>query len=247
MLTIGAWGGLQLRGPVRGGHRNPVWEGSLRGERVVVRQSRRDPASLDWELQLLRSLTVLGFCVPQTIPTADGELCFDGIVVQQWMDGLEPTSPEDWSLVANELARLHQAGGELTRRHGQRPGCAIVSELSRTSRSVDADLGVLPDEVATLVLEEFSNVADVPVSVIHGDPGASNIRIDAYGIVGLLDWDESRIDVVWHDLSNLGIQVLGDVEHARAQRLSHCWEALNAWKVEPEYAQRRLQQFRRTQ
>ena len=86
----------------------------------------------------------------------------------------------------------------------------------------------------------FAAVADGPVSVIHGDPGAANIRIDGNGRVGLLDWDESRVDITWHDLSNLGVQVLDDRTQRRAERLSHAWEAANGWTTEPGYAQRRL-------
>ena len=67
-----------------------------------------------------------------------------------------------------------------------------------------------------------------------------NIRIDEDGGVGFLDWDESRVDLVWHDLSNLGVQVLDDDEHVRAERLSNCWEAANAWTAEPNYARTRL-------
>ena len=54
------------------------------------------------------------------------------------------------------------------------------------------------------------------------------------------DWDESRVDVVWHDLSNLGVQVLDDARHVAALRLSDAWEAANAWLLEPDYARRRL-------
>lgn len=51
-------------------------------------------------------------------------------------------------------------------------------------------------------------------------PGPSNIRIGADGRVGLLDWDEARVDLTWHDLSNLGVQVLDDREHFRSQDLA---------------------------
>lgn len=69
---------------------------------------------------------------------------------------------------------------------------------------------------------------------------APNLHITDDGQLGLLDWDESRVDVTWHDLSNLGIQVLDDDAHERAQRLSDVWEAANAWTAEPDYARRRL-------
>lgn len=87
----------------------------------------------------------------------------------------------------------------------------------------------------------FASFDDVPTAVVHGDPGADNIRIGPDGSVGLLDWDESRVDLIWHDLSNLGLQVLNDEEHRRAQRLSNAWEAANGWVLEPDYARRRLQ------
>ena len=46
--------------------------------------------------------------------------------------------------------------------------------------------------VADLVLGVFSMFTDVAISVVHGDPGRSNIRISNDGTVGLLDFDESR-------------------------------------------------------
>ena len=90
----------------------------------------------------------------------------------------------------------------------------------------------------------FAEFADVPTSLIHGDPMDGNVRIDEDGGVGFLDWDESRVDLVWHDLSNLGVQVLGNEDHARALRLSNAWEAANAWVVEPDYARQRLDALR---
>jgi len=110
--------------------------------------------------------------------------------------------------------------------------------------SVDADMGALPDDVAGEVLGVFANVAKMPVSVIHGDPMAGNIRIDDSEIVGLLDFDESRVDVAWHDLSNLDIQVLNDSDHAQAAQLSDAWETANGWVPEREYALSRLRALR---
>ena len=89
----------------------------------------------------------------------------------------------------------------------------------------------------------FNRFADAPMAVVHGGPGPSNIRIAADGRVGLLDWDEARVDLTWHDLSNLGIQILDDGEHRRAQDLSNAWEAVNAWTAEPDYAPERLRRL----
>jgi Ser/Thr protein kinase RdoA (MazF antagonist) len=230
------WPGLQLHHQVEEGNRNEVWAGVLDGRPVSVRRSRRSPASLAWELDLLRVLDSRGFHVPLPIATANGEWSHRGVVVQQWMHGSPPSSARDWQLVATELQRLHATCDDIV----QRPGCLTVTELDPTSRSVDACLSDLPAEVTTLVLGVFDSLADVPISLIHGDPGPSNIRIDDIGQVGLLDWDESRVDLTWHDLSNLGVKVLDTESHARATQLSHAWEAINAWMTEPDYARERL-------
>jgi Phosphotransferase enzyme family len=137
--------------------------------------------------------------------------------------------------VADELMHLHTTCADVA----QRPGSMAVTDLTATSRSVDADMSAIPTDATEVILGIFNSYKHIPVALIHGDPNASNIRITNDGRVALLDWDESRVDVVWHDLSNLGIQVLGDVDHERAQRLSNAWETANAWVAEPEYAQRR--------
>ena len=46
------------------------------------------------------------------------------------------------------------------------------------------------------------------------------------------------------DLSGLGVLVLDDETHRRANVLSHAWETINAWAVEPDYAARRLAALR---
>jgi Ser/Thr protein kinase RdoA (MazF antagonist) len=234
-----AWEGLAVGSLLDGGHRNEVWEGSIGDRPVAIRRSRRSEDSLAWELDLLQKLDRRGFVVPLPIATNVGRLSHDGVIVQQWIDGREPSTVEDWRLVAGELRRLHDIGGDVS----QRPDCCTVLELSSVGCSVDAQLGMLPSDVRQLLVEVFESFDDVPVSLIHGDPGASNIRITEDGRVGLLDWDESRVDVVWHDLSNLGVQVLSDEDHARAVRLSDTWEAANAWIAEPDYARQRLAQL----
>jgi Ser/Thr protein kinase RdoA (MazF antagonist) len=237
---VGAWDGVAVSTAVTGGARNDVWQGTSHAGPVAIRRSRRSAASLAWELELITFLDRHDFVVPVPHAARDGVFAIDGVVVSRWIDGIEPVTPDDWRLVARELRRLHDA----CRTWPQRPGCVAVSELARNDRSVDADLSVLPDDVAADVLAVFATVAAWPRSVVHGDPGAANIRITADGRVGLLDWDESRVDVVLHDLSELGAQVLDDDEQRVAQRLSHAWETANAWTVEPRYARRRLAQLR---
>jgi Ser/Thr protein kinase RdoA (MazF antagonist) len=230
------WPGIELREQLREGNRNEVWRATLRGRTVAVRRSRRSSASLAWELDLIGFLAEQGFRVPEVVPGAGGEPSIDGVVVQRWLDGVAPTEPTDWKAVASELVRLHQVTADFR----QRPGCCSVDELETMRRSVDADLDAMPADQASTVVAVFRRFAGHDRAVIHGDPGPSNIRIAADGRVGLLDWDESRVDVTWHDLSNLGTLVLDELDHRQAARLSDAWEAANGWIAEPDYARRRL-------
>jgi len=236
MLETEHWPGLTLDYQIEEGNRNEVWAGTIGEVRVAVRRSRRSDESLRWELELLSELSRRGFVVPLPVSTQDGNWSHAGVVVQHWLDGEPPSSDDDWELVAAVPQRLHSACSDIE----QRPGCLAVSALSATSRSVDADLAEVPGDVLDLVLEVFASFDGVPMSLIHGDPTGSNIRITADGEVGLLDWDESRVDLTWHDLSNLGVRVLDEDSHRRALRLSDAWEAVNAWTCEPDYARTRL-------
>lgn len=239
-IDVSAWSGVRLDVLLEGGNRNEVWSGWSPSGRVAIRRSRRAPESLGWELDLLSDLAAAGFLVPAPLLTDEGSASADGVLVQHWIDGREPDSIEDWRLVASELRRLH---GEFVG-HRQRPGCRSVTELDRTACSVDADLSLLPDEVVDDVLAVFATLSDAQVSIVHGDPGRSNVRITSDGQVGLLDWDESRVDVVDLDLANLGAQVLDDDKHARAMAAAYAWEAANAWTAEPGYARERLAALR---
>ena len=239
-LPVSAWSGVELIEPVDEGNRNEVWRGTLAGESVAVRRSRRSPASLEWELSLIGNLHAAGFVVPTVVTADDGSQSIDGVVVQRWIEGRPPSSDADWHAVAAELRRLHA----LTPQPRQRPDCCVVTELSAQRTSVDADLDAIASADRAVIESVFETFVGVPTSVIHGDPDPSNIRITADGQVGLLDWDESRVDVVFHDLSNLGVRVLDVDDHERAQDLSNAWEATNAWTAEPLYATSRMQRLR---
>jgi aminoglycoside phosphotransferase (APT) family kinase protein len=140
--------------------------------------------------------------------------------------------------VARGLTRLH----ELTRYWSQRPGFRSTRELLAEDAGGDVHLDLMPEDSVARVREAWAAIADEPTSVVHGDPGASNIRIRD-GRAGLLDWDEARVDASALDLAYLPVDLAGELgmeRLARARRAAGAWEAANSWLLEPEYARRRL-------
>ena len=235
------WGAAEVEAEVSG-LRNHVWRIRLRGERCVARQGQRSPEVVDWELTLLEKLSKHGFNVPSPIPTASGERHIDGLVVFTFIEGREPSGTRDQRLVGEELRRLHS----LLPARPQRPGFRTCHELITTDSGGDVDMSLLPPEDAALCRSAWKELPKREATVIHGDPSPTNIRIDG-DRVGLLDWDEARIDSPLLDLG-----ALPDAESAslppgdfdRARRASVAWEVAVCWQLESDYARRRLRELR---
>lgn len=233
----------RLDARLSGGYRNEIWRVQLHGHRLAARFSRRDPAALRWEVALLDYLDGAGFRVPRAVPSAAGETSIDGLVVVTWLEGEPPRDDEDWRRVVETLRRLHAA----TTGWPQRPGFHSTRELLTERTGGDVQLDRMPEAAREAVRDAWRAIADEPVSVVHGDPGAGNIRIDR-GRVGLIDWDESRVDASILDLTAVPLQLDMDTDFGGerlrlARRASDAWEAANGWTIEPEYARRRLRQL----
>jgi hypothetical protein len=232
--ALRAWGDVTVVGPLAGGHRNPVLEVCRGGERLVARQSGRGPASLDWEADLLGHLARHGFRVPSVVPALDGRRQVGGVVVQSWLAGETP-GPADWPKVAATLRRLH----EVTAGWPQRPGFVGTRDLLHVDRGGDVDLTAMPPAVAFACRRAWARLDGVREAVVHGDPGPSNIRVTSDG-VGLLDWDEARVDRVDLDLADLPFGAPQTWRLLAAREAVTAWEVAACWVVEPEYARRRL-------
>jgi Ser/Thr protein kinase RdoA (MazF antagonist) len=229
-MDLTPWGSPPVAERLGGGHRNEVFRV---GDDWVARRSRRSAASLEWELDLLDHLSRNGFVVPTVVPARDGRRHVDGVVVQRWLPGREP-SGDDWLLVIAELRRLHA----LMTGWPARPDFPGTRELLTTDRGGDVDLTAMPAEAVARCRTAWQGLAG-PATVVHGDPCAANIRVFD-GRVGFLDWDEARVDHPWLDLADIpGLLV---PRHAAAA--VHAWEAANGWLVEPAYAQSRLAEVR---
>ena len=235
------WGAAEVDSEVSG-LRNSVWSIRLHGERYIARVSPRSASVLEWELDLLEKLAGHGFTVPAPVPTASGARHLDGLVVFTFLEGREPSSRRDWQLVSNELHRLHRLPGTWP----QRPGFRTARELITADRGGDADLSLLPPADADLCRRAWSALPAMNESVVHGDPSPTNIRI-AGDRVGLLDWDEARVDCPLLDLGALPDMEgagLPEDDFRRARRASVAWEVAVCWTLESDYAQRRLRELR---
>ena len=237
--ALRAWGaGVRVVERLGGGNRNDVRLVTDGRARFAARLSSRPAAALRWEIRLLDELRRAGLRVPAAIPSADGRRIVDGLVLFEWLDGEPPHSERDWAHVAEALQRLHA----LTRVWPQRPGFRSTRQLLTAEVGGDVRLDLMPAAAVERCRDAWRPLVDEARSVVHGDPGAANIRVSHNG-VGLLDWDEARVDASILDLASLPASVALDLDPERlaaARRALDAWEAANGWAVEPAYARRRL-------
>ncbi|HZU75201.1 MAG TPA: phosphotransferase [Dehalococcoidia bacterium] len=236
--ALTAWDrGARIVEPL-GGNRNRLWRVRLASLDCVARRSVRPRPAVEWELELLEFLHRSGLRVCAPVRTSEGARMVDGIVLLRWLEGEPPASERDWRLVAETLRTLHR----LTRAWPQRPGFCSAQELLTGTAGGDVDLALMPPDAVELCRAAWRALAGEPLSVVHGDPCAANIRI-AHGEVGLLDWDEARVDVSALDFADLPIPPAELRDPGRAfalRRAADAWEAAAGWRAEPAYARRRL-------
>ncbi|MGH2584451.1 MAG: phosphotransferase, partial [Dehalococcoidia bacterium] len=109
-----------------------------------------------------------------------------------------PTTEQDWRAVAAVLSRLHT----LTRDRPQRPGFRATVDLLTHDHGGDVRLDLMPADAIRRCRAAWRTLIREPQSVVHGDPGAGNIRVSRQG-AGIFDWDESRVDASILDLASL--------------------------------------------
>src|SRR5690349_4596347 len=105
--ALAQWGDDVARiAPLAGGVANDVWSVRVNGRLAVGRLGARSDADLAWETALLQHLDRAGLIVPVPIPTADGRLFADGVVVMTYVGGRPPETEADWRRVADTLRQL---------------------------------------------------------------------------------------------------------------------------------------------
>lgn len=239
---IAAWSGLELVRPLSGGARSHVVLARRGSAEYVVRNSRRSSGAIDWELDLQQHLAGNGVRVPELVPADDGRRHVDGVMVHRRLPGRPPRDVKDWIAVSSALRVLH----EKTIEWPQRPGFASSRDLQTDERGGDVDLSGMPADAVALIRRAWRAVDHGPANAIHGDLGVGNVLIDD-GDVGLIDFDESRVDVPWFDLAHLPSEVPVAAPVPRDQIITAgvAWEAATCWILEPAYAARRLAELRR--
>jgi hypothetical protein len=101
-----------------GGVANDGWSVRVNGQLAVGRLATGSDADRVWETEL-RLSDREGLTAPVPIPTTDGRLFADGLVVMTYLEGGPPETPEDWRRVAGTLRDLHRlTRGRLQGGHG---------------------------------------------------------------------------------------------------------------------------------
>ncbi len=168
----------------------------IKGQVAVGRLGSRSDADRAWETDLLRHLDHAGLTVPVPIPTTDGRLFADGLVVMTYLDGALPETESDWRRVSDTLRQLHG----LTQDWPQRPGWQSSTDLLHAETGTKIDLRQMPPEGVARCREAWARLAGRRTCVVHGDPNPGNIRVTAER-VALIDWDEAHVDVPDLDLA----------------------------------------------
>ena len=233
--ALGQWGDDAARvSRLSGGVANDVWSVRVNGQLAVARLGTRSDADLAWETALLQHLDREGLTVPVPIPTTDGRLFVDGLVVMQYVEGGPPETEADWRRVADTLRELHR----LTQGWPQRPGWRSSTDLLHAETGTRINLNAMPPEAVVRCRAAWARLVGRETSVVHGDPNPRNIRMTA-DRVALIDWDESHVDVPDLDLAlPHNAAALDDVAYDVATQASAAWEAAVCWK--DDYAVRQL-------
>jgi Ser/Thr protein kinase RdoA (MazF antagonist) len=238
--SLGNWGEHAVRiEPLAGGVANDVWSVRLDGRLAVGRLGTRRDADLAWETQLLHHLDREGLAVPVPIPTMDGRLFADGLVVMTYLEGGPPETQAEWRRVADTLRELHR----LTQGWPQRPGWRSSTDLLHAKTGTRVDLGAMPAEGVARCRAAWARLTGRQTCVVHGNPSnPGNVRMTR-NQVALIDWDESHVDVPDLDLVLPGNAAgLDDGALDVAAQASAAWEAAVCW--DDDYAVRRLAEVR---
>src|SRR3954462_11117892 len=190
--ALGQWGEDVARiERLAGGVANDVWSVRVNGYLAVGRLGARSDADLAWETELLVRLDREGLAVPVPIPTTDGRLFANGLVVMTYVEGGPPETEADWRRVADTLRQLHQ----LTQGWPQRPGWRSSTDLLHAETGTKIDLGAMPPEGVARCRAAWARLIGRQTCVVHGNPhNPGNVRMTANGFA-VIGWGHGGREV----------------------------------------------------
>jgi Ser/Thr protein kinase RdoA (MazF antagonist) len=225
-----AWGEYKILAPLEGGFRNTAFLVESHTTKRVAKTTRRSEAAIRWLQPVHAMAQQAGFVTPDLIATRDGTLVVHGVTLETFIEGHAPTSQ-----ALLEMQSQIQTFHDLTREIPQRPGFASSIELLHETSGGDVNLNAMPNELVTLCREHWREHASQAQSVVHGDLNANNVLITKNGRYGLVDWDETRVDISDFDTQALR-RTSGTTLDLRNTTWLEAWEVAVCWQVEPAYA-----------
>jgi hypothetical protein len=176
-----------------------------------------------------------GFIVPKLLKSTQGRYIEEGWTCEPFLDGRMFQTGE-----LNRIGSRLQLLQVKARNVLQRPGFLAASDLIGCDFGGDIDLRVMREDVVALCRGAWSQIANRSRSLVHGDLNASNLIWTVNGGIGLIDWDEARVDATLFDDFHAGLHDRGGVEEMAVL----AWEIASSWLLEPEYARRMAEKLR---
>jgi hypothetical protein len=233
-----AWGEYKVLEPLEGGFRNTAFLVEAHNTKRVAKTTRRNEAAMRWLKPVHAAAQQAGFITPDLIASTNGTLVVNGVTLETFIEGHAPT-PQQLLEMQPQIQTFH----DLTREIPQRPGFASSIQLLHETSGGDVNLNTMPNELVTLCREHWREHANQAQSVVHGDLNANNVLITNDGKYGLVDWDETRVDISDFDTQAL-LRTSGATLDLRNTTWLDAWEVAVCWQVEPEYALEVTERFR---
>ena len=236
--ALQTWDDWEILQPLTGGYRNAAFLVEQNGRRCVAKSTRRNEAAMRW-LQPVHALArAVGFQTPDLIENTDGKLVCEGVTLETFVTGNPVTAVQLLEMLP-QLQAFHQRCEKIL----QRPGFASSLELLHQTHGGDIDLNAMPEDLVFTCREHWAQNTGTKTTVIHGDLNPNNILIGPDGKYGLVDWDETRVDVPAFDTLALS-RVAGQQLTALELALLDAWEVVVCWLIEPEHALEVAERFR---
>lgn len=232
---VALWGVDGVIEPLAGGHRNQVFRIRTGARDLVIKSTRRSEAAIAWLVPVLSHATAAGFTVAAPMPSARGRFVENGWTCEPFLDGTP------WTLALPKIAPMIAAFHRATARIPQRPGFAETRVLGTQALGGDIRLNDMPPDTVQVLRMAWRAFDDLPHSVVHGDLTPTNLIALPDGGIGLVDWDEARVDATAFDTSQTGkAPVDPDL-----QRALDAWECAACWQLEPDRARILATELRR--